>query len=149
MKKLKFLALAIIVLISTGVSAQLSVNVNLGKPPVWAPVNAEKVQYYYIPEIETYYDVPAQRYIYQRNGKWFKSAALPAHYRHYNLKNGKIVYLTEYKGNSPYKYYKAHKVKYGKAKGHYKEKSKEHKNHEFKNNHKGKNHGKNHGKNKK
>lgn len=114
MKKLKFLLLITVFTIASTVYSQVSVNVNLGKPPVWAPATAQVVQYYYLPEIDTYYDVPSERFIYLRKGKWHRSAALPAHYRYYNLKQGKTVYLTDYRGNAPYTLYKTHKVKYGK-----------------------------------
>ncbi len=119
-RKLFFL---LITLISVAVSsqAQVSVNVNVGTPPVWAPAAPVEVRYYYIPDIEVYYDASASRYIYLRNGKWHRSAALPAHYRGYNLRNGRTIYLTDYKGNAPYTYYKTHKVKY-KGNGNWKNK---------------------------
>jgi len=115
MKTMRLILLATFLVVSISTKAQVSVDVNFGKPPVWAPRNAEVVQYYYLPEIETYYDVPSKRYIYLRNGKWFRSAALPAHYRSYNLRNGRIVYLNNYRGNAPYTYFGNHKVKYGKG----------------------------------
>jgi hypothetical protein len=145
MKKLKYLVFGVLLSTSISAHAQVSVNINLGQPPVWAPATAEKVQYYYLPEIETYYDVPAQRYIYVKNGKWYRSAALPAHYRTYNLKKGKIVYLTDYKGQKPYYFHKSHKIKYGKFKSVNPKNQKGFSNKEQKNNHHGKNHGKSKG----
>ena len=115
MKTMKLLLAATLLVVAVSTKAQVSVNLDLGKPPVWAPKNAEPAQYYYLPEIETYYDVPAQRYVYLRNGKWFRSAALPAHYRSYNLRKGRIVYLKDYRGNKPYTYFGNHKIKYGKG----------------------------------
>ena len=139
MKKLKLLLLIAVFTIVNTVYSQVKVDINYGKPPVWAPATAVPAKYYYLPEIDTYYDVPAERYIYLRNGKWFRSAALPAHYRTYNLKNGKTVYLTDYNGNAPYTLYKTHKVKYGKVyhKKHVDNKGKSHKKYV---NHKGKSH---------
>ena len=92
--------------------AQVSVNVNLGTPPVWAPADRVETQYYYLPEIDTYYDVPSERFIYISNGRWIRSTVLPVRYRGYNLNSGRVVYLTDYRGNSPYVYHKKHKVKY-------------------------------------
>ena len=92
--------------------AQVSVSVNFGTPPVWAPADRVETQYYYLPEIDSYYDVPAERFIYLNNGRWIRSKELPTRYTNYNLRGGKVVYLTDYRGNSPYKYHKSHKVKY-------------------------------------
>jgi hypothetical protein len=115
MKRMKFILLATLFVVSFKTEAQVSVNVNIGTPPVWAPRNALAVHYYYLPDIEVYYDVPARRYIYMRNGNWFRSAALPAQYRNYNLYHGRTVYITNYRGNYPYYYFKQHKVKYHKS----------------------------------
>ncbi|WNM18230.1 hypothetical protein [Flavobacterium capsici] len=142
MKKLKYLVIVALFAMANTAQSQVSVNVNLGTPPVWAPANAVAVQYYYLPEIGVYYDVPAERYIYLRNGKWFRSAALPAQYRYYDLRHGRTVYLTDYRGNAPYTFYKTHKIKYGKPAGHsYAKKGNN-------GNHKGKSKGKGHGKKK-
>ncbi|WP_333693567.1 hypothetical protein [Flavobacterium sp.] len=111
MKTLKFILFGLL-LHSYAIQAQVSVNINLGTPPVWAPADRIEVQYYYLPEIDVYYDVPAERFIYIRNGRWHRSAALPARYRSYNLRGSNIVYLTDYRGNAPYKFHKQHKVKY-------------------------------------
>lgn len=126
MKILKIILLAL-ALNSFSAQSQVAVNVNLGKPPVWAPANPVQTQYYFLPDIDTYYDVPSQRFIYLRNGKWFRSAALPARYRGYNLKSGNVVYLTDYRGNSPYKYHKNHKIKYAKSSKVYVSKEKKYK----------------------
>ncbi|MFN3969490.1 hypothetical protein [Flavobacterium sp.] len=120
-RKLFFLLITLMAF-TVSSQAQVSVNVNLGKPPVWAPAAPVNTKYYYIPDIETYYDVSAQRYIYLRNGRWHRSAALPAHYRGYDLYKGKTVFLTDYRGNRPYAYYKTHKVKY-KGNGNWKNKA--------------------------
>ena len=80
--------------------------------PKWAPKAPATTQYYYFPDIQIYYDAPAQRYIYQRNGVWIRTATLPIRYKSYDLYKGRTVYLTDYKGNAPYTYYSQHKVKY-------------------------------------
>ncbi len=110
MKTLKLFVFGLLFISAS--QAQVAVNVNLGTPPVWAPAERVATQYYYLPEIDSYYDVPAQRFIYPNNGKWVKAKKLPKYYSNYNLKGGKIVYLTDYRGNAPYKYHKNHKAKY-------------------------------------
>lgn len=141
MKATKLFLLMTLFIVTVSSQAQVSVNVNIGTPPVWAPAAPVEVQYYYLPDIHVYYDVPARRYIYLRNGGWHRSAALPARYRGYDLYHGRTVYLTDYRGDRPYAYYKSHKVKY-KGNGYWK-------NHQGKGNNKGYGHpGKGHGKGK-
>ena len=135
MKNLKLFVFGLL-LIATS-QAQVGVNINLGTPPVWAPADRVATQYYYLPEVDSYYDVPASRFIYVKNGAWVRSEKLPARYSNYNLRSGKVVYLTDYRGKTPYIFHKKHKVKYvatrykqprtlvgakdnGKHKGHYK-----------------------------
>lgn len=134
MKTLKILVAGILLLATSVTKAQVSVDVHVG-PPVWAPAAPAAVQYYYLPDIGVYYDVPAERYIYLRRGAWVRTAALPARYHGYDLYHSRPVYLTEYRGNSPYVYYKEHKVKY-KGNGHWKIKGNGHG--------KGRGHGKGH-----
>ena len=111
MKTLKIAIAALLFFTATVTTAQVSVDVHFG-PPAWAPAAPANVQYYYLPDLGVYYDVPAQRYIYPRRGAWVRTAVLPGRYRGYDLYHSRPVYLTEYRGNTPYVYYKEHKVKY-------------------------------------
>ena len=111
MKKFK-LTLCALLIMSLSVKAQVSVNVNIGVPPVWAPVERVETQYYYLPDIDTYYDVPSARFIYIKNGKWFRSAALPYRFKNYKLRGANVIFLTDYVGDSPYSFNKKHKIKY-------------------------------------
>lgn len=81
-------------------------------PPIWASSAPKTVQYYYLPDIHTYYDASGRQYITNNNGTWVRTAELPARYRGYNLRTSHPVYLTDYRGNTPYVLYKEHKVKY-------------------------------------
>lgn len=129
MKTLKHIALAFFALIGLASHAQVSVNVNIGPPPVWGPPVTVQ-EYYYLPDVESYYDLRTSQFIYLHRGNWIRSASLPARYRGYNLHSGNVIVL-DYHGAAPYTHYKAHKVKYtkkwhppGKAKGHGKHKHK-------------------------
>ena len=110
MKTLKLLVFGLLFISAT--QAQVSVNLNLGKAPVWAPPERVATQYYYLPEVDAYYDLPAERFIYLNNGGWVRAEKLPAKFQNYNLQTGKVIFLTDYKGKSPYKYHKKHKAKY-------------------------------------
>lgn len=130
MKTMRFLWLGAL-LLSCGLSqAQVSVTVN-SRAPVWRPpVTTER--YYYIPEIETYYDVRSSEYIYVNDGMWVRRRSLPVVHRNYDLNGCRKVVINDYRGNAPYVYYTTHKVKYvkghgnGHAYGHYKHKNKGH-----------------------
>lgn len=77
--------------------AQINVNINTGPPVVvGAPANA---QYYYIPEANAYYDVPARRYIVQRNGQWGRYERLDG----YDPRNFHPQYI-DYRGAEPWTY---------------------------------------------
>lgn len=114
MKTLKLIAIALL-FVSTSIEAQVSVNVNIGSPPLWGPVGYSNVDYYYLPDVEAYYDIRASRFIYFNGGQWTRSRYLPGRYRNYNLYNGYKVVLTDYHGPTPYTYFKSHKVKYYKG----------------------------------
>ena len=115
MKSIKLMITGMMFFLAITTQGQIKVNLDLGRPPNWGPVGYSKAQYYYLPDVQSYYDVPSSRFIYLRNGSWFRSAALPPQYRGYDLYNGYKVVLTDYKGKTPYTYFKNHKVKYYKG----------------------------------
>lgn len=90
------------------------VSINIGLQPAWGPAGYDYVEYYYLPDIETYYYVPKRQFIYLNNGRWIYSAGLPSRYRTYNLYNGYKVILNAPK---PYLKHATYKVKYAKYKG--------------------------------
>jgi hypothetical protein len=120
MKKFKLLALGIVLFIAGSASAQVSVNVNIGSAPSWGPSGYAETEYYYLPDVQAYYDIRASQFIYFGNGNWVRSRYLPRQYRNYDLYSGYKVVLNDYHGRTPYTYYKKHKAKYYKGyKGRY------------------------------
>jgi hypothetical protein len=115
MKALKYIILGIGLIFASEAQAQLSVNVNIGTPPLWGPSGYSNVRYYYLPDVEAYYDVQTSRFIYYSGNTWVYRRSLPKQYRNYDLYNGYKVVMTDYRGNAPYTYYKQHKVKYAKG----------------------------------
>jgi len=53
--------------------------------PAWATDYYSGVRYYYFPDIETYYDLANQDFVYLDNGQWMFSNSLPSMYSGYNL----------------------------------------------------------------
>ena len=115
MKILKTLLIAIALIAFGSAKAQVSVNVNIGNPPAWGPAGYAETRYYYLPDIETYYDVHTSEYIYLTNGRWVRTVTVPAPYKTYNFYNGYKVVMTDYNGKAPYTTYKTYKVKYPKG----------------------------------
>jgi len=115
MKKLKLIAVGIVLLVSSAIHAQVSVSVNIGTPPAWGPVGYSNVDYYYLPDVQAYYDIRASQFIYFGGRTWIRSRYLPGQYRNYDLYNGYKVVLNDYHGSRPYSNFKNHKVKYYKG----------------------------------
>ena len=116
MKTLKFIIAALFFFTTTTYThAQVSVNVNIGTPPAWGPVGYANIDYYYLPDIECYYDIRLSQFIYFGNGRWIHSRYLPVRYRNYDLYRGYKVVLNDYHGRTPYVYFKNHKAKYYKG----------------------------------
>jgi uncharacterized membrane protein YgcG len=115
MKTLKLIAAGVILLVTSSIHAQVSVNVNIGTPPAWGPSGYSNVDYYYLPDVEAYYDIRATQFIYFNGGRWIRSRYLPGQYRNYDLYNGYKVVLNDYHGSRPYSNFKNHKVKYYKG----------------------------------
>ncbi|MET0944784.1 MAG: hypothetical protein ABWY22_05220, partial [Flavobacterium sp.] len=63
MKSLKYLFLGLSLLAINFSNAQVNVNVNIGTPPLWGPVGYNDARYYYLPDLQTYYDVSTSNYI--------------------------------------------------------------------------------------
>ena len=94
--------------------AQIRLNVNIGSQPAWGPVGYDHVDYYYLPDMNMYYYVPSQQFVYLSNDRWIFSVNRPVQYRNYDLYSGYKVVVNE---PSAYLLYKEHQVKYSGYKG--------------------------------
>jgi hypothetical protein len=86
-----------------------SIRANIGIQPVWGPVGYDHVDNYYLPDIETYYNVQSRQYTYKENGRWVNRTYLPARNRGYDLYKGRKVVV---EGSRPYMRHNEYKVKY-------------------------------------
>jgi len=117
MKQVLSLFSAIIVLTTASVSsakAQVSVSVNIGAQPMWAPVGYTEANYYYLPDIECYYYVPRHQFVYLSGPNWVFSYNLPARYRGYDLYSGYKVVCHEPR---PYTNFYNDRVSYARYRG--------------------------------
>jgi len=109
------IALGVLQVTTQNVQAQVSVNINIGNQPAWGPVGYDYVQFYYIPEINAYYDVMTGQYIYLQNRRWIHARALPPRYRHVDLyRTYKVVVNQPY----AYKYNHQHQRNYNGYRNH-------------------------------
>jgi hypothetical protein len=115
MKTLKLLVIGMLLLFAGSVQAQISVRVNLGTPPQWGPVGYSDVRYYYLPDVEAYYDIPSSMFIYYNGYSWVRRSSLPTRYRNYDLYNGYKVPMSEYRGDRPYSNFRQHKMQYARG----------------------------------
>jgi hypothetical protein len=105
------LMVVVILFLSNLITAQatIDINFNLDKQPVWGPAGYDYVEYYYLPDIETYYSVPQQRYYYYEKGGWRNSSNLPSRLAHYKFYDSYKVVVNE---KNPWRNHKKYKVKY-------------------------------------
>ena len=115
MKALKLIVIAIVLFLANPVQAQISIRLNLGSPPQWGPVGYTHARYYYLPDVESYYDVQTSMFIYLNGGVWVHRAYLPTRYRDYDLYSGYKVVMTDYRGDRPYSNYNVYRTKYAKG----------------------------------
>ncbi|RFS23320.1 hypothetical protein DVR12_09890 [Chitinophaga silvatica] len=117
MKKTAFL-LGFLLLVGWSVNksfAQVNVSINIGSQPQWGPVGYDYAQYYYLPDIDAYYSIPQQQFIYLSGNRWIHARSLPSHYR-YDLDRGYKVVINE---PNPWLRGDVYRTKYGKYKGWY------------------------------
>lgn len=115
MKALRLVVFGIILFLAGTAQAQVSVRLNLGLQPRWAPVGYDDTRYYYLPDVESYYDVQNSMFIYSSRGRWIHRRSLPSRYRNYDLYGGYKVPMRDYRGNTPYVNYNQHRTQYAKG----------------------------------
>ena len=90
--------------------AQISLQVNIGSQPNWGPRGYDHVDYYYLPEVESYYYVPTRQFVYFERNRWVHRKSLPARYRNYNLYSGRKIVINQPR---PYLQHQQYQANYG------------------------------------
>ncbi|MBG8554393.1 hypothetical protein [Hymenobacter guriensis] len=103
------LALVLGMLLYSG-SAQAQVQINVNTP-YWGPSVGPDVQYYYIPEIDGYYDLYSGQYLFfdPVYGAWVSSPYLPRAYAAYDPRFFHPV-VVQYVGRQPWGYLRDHRA---------------------------------------
>ena len=101
---------------SNNTQAQIRVRFNIGVQPVWGPVGYDYAEYYYIPDIDAYYDVNNQYYVYYDNGSWVTMRELPPRYRNFDLYRAHKVVINE---STPWMHNDRYQKQYYRYRGHH------------------------------
>ncbi|MDR0836541.1 MAG: hypothetical protein LBN11_08200 [Tannerella sp.] len=64
---------------------QVHVSVNIDVQPAWGPSGYNYAEYYYIPELNIYYDVIHQLFHFIDRGRWISTRFLPVTYSYYDF----------------------------------------------------------------
>lgn len=115
MKTIKLIIIGIILFFSGTIQSQVLLSVNIGLPPSWGPVGTSEARYYYLPNIEAYYDVHSSMFIYYEDGNWIRRTALPDRYKHFNLYKEYKVVIKDYNGDKPYSNFSEYRGKFGRG----------------------------------
>jgi hypothetical protein len=92
----------------------LNVGINIGSQPDWGPTGYDHVDYYYMPDIDAYYDINAHQYVYYNNNVWVHTASLPPRYANYDVYHGYKVVVNEH---TPWVHNDVYRKKYTSYKG--------------------------------
>ena len=98
----------------TDAQLRVNVNLNIGNQPDWGPTGYDYVDYYYMPDMDVYYNVPQHLFIYSEGGRWIYARALPSRYNGYNLYNSYKVVVNKPR---PYLHPDVYRREYGRYKG--------------------------------
>ncbi|MCC8427291.1 hypothetical protein [Mucilaginibacter sp. UR6-11] len=93
MKKILLTAVLLVSCLMFKADAQLriSLGLNIGSQPDWGPVGYDHASYYYMPDVDAYYDVPNHQYVYFENNRWVRGAGLPGRYNFDPYNSYKVV----------------------------------------------------------
>ena len=116
MKKIMLILVAVLG-ITVATKAQVSVSINIGNQPAWGPTGYDHVDYYYLPDIDCYYDVINRVYVYPDGGHWVRTRTLPARYHDFDFYGAHKVVING--DNRPYLHADKYRKEYGNFKGHH------------------------------
>lgn len=81
----RFFKMMMVTLLLAGYSIGASAQKNIDKQPAWGPVGYEVASYYYMPDLNIYYDVANALFYFLSGGSWTANQYLPSQYRTYDL----------------------------------------------------------------
>lgn len=112
MNKIKLLIFGVFIFFTFAIQAQESLDYNLVPPPSWGPAGYTDVRYYYLPDVESYYDIYASQFVCYINGEWLHRNSLSSPNKNYDLYDGYKIVMEDYLGSAPYQFFQDQKMKY-------------------------------------
>lgn len=100
MKSLKKSVALVIMLLSVSIFTRCGMLYNTSgtftnyENPSWGPDYYNGARYYYLPDIESYYDLSTHEFAYLYNGQWTYSQYLPPMYSDLDLNNCYVIVLS-------------------------------------------------------
>ncbi|NDV93686.1 hypothetical protein D0T84_01980 [Dysgonomonas sp. 521] len=101
---------------NTAEAQSVNISINIGNQPAWGPVGYDYVDYYYMPDINCYFNVNLGLFYYLDRGRWISARYLPYAYRGYDLYGMYKVVLVNVA--NPWRYNSVHYRDYGHYRGH-------------------------------
>lgn len=115
---MRYLLLSIAALIMTAsapAQMQLGGGTNTASQPLWGPVGYDYVDYYYLPELEIYFDVVQKKFYHLEDGQWKRTSDLPARFREYDIYQLYKVVVNDWQ---PFNKHQWYKDRYASFRGH-------------------------------
>jgi hypothetical protein len=110
-----FFTLVFLTCFGNAAKAQMDMGFNIGLQPLWGPVGYDYVQYYYIPDLDLYYDVVHREYVaLDEFGQWSPMPVLPLQYRNIDLFSLHKEVINQ---RTPWVHHDKHKNRYSKYRG--------------------------------
>jgi hypothetical protein len=86
-------AIALMLITACDTPLHISTNAYNYENPAWAPPYYSGARYYYLPDIEAYYDMSNRDFVYLDHGQWLFSPSLPSVYASFDLFDCFIIVL--------------------------------------------------------
>lgn len=87
----------------------IHISNNIEKQPVWGPAGYDCAAFYYMPELNIYYDINSSLFYYLSGRSWIAAQYLPPSYRAYDLYRTYKVVLNY---SSPWQYNNHHRSQF-------------------------------------
>lgn len=94
--------------------ASIRFGVNIGNQPEWGPTGYHNARYYYMPDIDAYYDVNAHQYVYFENNTWVHGGHLPGQYKDFDRYHSYKVVVNQ---RNPWEHHEDIRTRYSGYKG--------------------------------
>lgn len=112
MKTLKnYFILGMIIISSQTITSQVSIDTVYVGAKNKSLATLENPRYFYYPNLQAYFDVKNELFIFKEDGSWVTSETMDTNFRGYSVRNGFRVPI-KYSGEQPFALIDKHKLNY-------------------------------------